>query len=319
MRDDAVAPVIAVMLILAAAVTFLVIFNGMYIPSLKQASEAEHLQNVESAFQRFSSDIEEAVAARNDGLTLSEPVQLGGGDVFLNTLKSGGSISVMEESAPGYYLILDDGSEIVGAMTGSMVNISYNPVGNFWQEQGYRWQYGYLNVTKYGKRQVPVNYYNVTDIRNAFEDKGTLAAFAGSFGSVEYTLNQTLYPDMGSNTFSTREGNCSRILLRAVNLTASPDHAFASGNGFGKLELTRTATRIPLEGVSYITIASDGTLFGNATFRKWNESLAGYTRECGRTVTCDYYPDQFSRCTLHQDVSPVNITLETVTIEIGVQ
>ena len=57
MKDDGVAPVIAVMLILAVAVTFLAVFNGIYIPSLKQSAEIDHIQNVEAAFLKFSSDI----------------------------------------------------------------------------------------------------------------------------------------------------------------------------------------------------------------------------------------------------------------------
>ena len=57
MKDDGVAPLIAVMLILAVAVTFLAVFNGIYIPSLKQSAEIDHIQNVEAAFLKFSSDI----------------------------------------------------------------------------------------------------------------------------------------------------------------------------------------------------------------------------------------------------------------------
>ncbi len=150
MKDDAVAPVIAVMLILAAIVTFLSVWNAVYVPSMKQSAEVGHLQNVESAFLHFSSDIERAASTRQDDLTLSEPVQLGGGDFFFNTLRSSGSLSVQNEQKPIYYLTLYDGTgTVVGELDGTLVNISYEPQGNFWQEQGYRWQYGYLNVTKY--------------------------------------------------------------------------------------------------------------------------------------------------------------------------
>ena len=74
MKDDALAPVIAVMLILAAIVTFLSIYNAIYIPSMKESSEVEHLQNVESAFQHFSSDIDYAASSHQNHLTFSEPV-----------------------------------------------------------------------------------------------------------------------------------------------------------------------------------------------------------------------------------------------------
>jgi FlaG/FlaF family flagellin (archaellin) len=324
MSDDAVAPVIAVMLILAAAVTFLAIFNGIYIPSLKQSSETEHLRAVESAFLHLSSDIERAVGAGQDRTTLSETVQLGGGDVFLNTLKSGGSLSVLQEPAV-YNLTLYDRSEnLLGTMNGTLVTLSYDPVGNFWQEQGYRWQEGFLHVTKYGTRQVPLSYHNMTDVSNEFGNTGALAAFAGSFGDVEYAANQTLYPyaDPVSGTvvsYSPREGNCSRILFRAVNLTASPDHPFSSGNGFGKFGLVSRVESVTYTGVTFITVASDGRPFGNAVFRSWNESLSRVAGQCRCNVVYEpgYSDTEYSLYTIYQQVNPVEVTLDVVNIEIG--
>ena len=70
MRDDALAPVIAVMLILAAIVTFLSIWNAVYVPAMKQSGEVGHLQNVESAFQHFSADIDYAVSSHQDHIRL---------------------------------------------------------------------------------------------------------------------------------------------------------------------------------------------------------------------------------------------------------
>jgi FlaG/FlaF family flagellin (archaellin) len=325
MKDDAVAPIIAVMLILAAVVTLFALFNGIYIPSLKQAAETEHLRNVESAFQHFSSDIEQAVAAGQDCMTTSEPVQLGGGDIFLNTLKSGGSLTVTEERVPVYSLTLYDGDgEVMNRINGTLVNISYNPVGNFWQEQGYRWQYGYLNVTKYGRKQAPLSYYTTTDVNNAFSDTGSLAAFAGSFGNAEYTMNQTILQNSTPTpdnrfTFSSRPGNCSSIIIRAVNLTASPNRSFASGNGFGRLELKSRVTPVPYYGVSAIMIGSFQEPFGNATFRNLNESFTTMEGVCKNNVQYhpEYSGDGFSLFTIEQQVNPVNVTVNIINIEVG--
>ncbi|MDD5144353.1 hypothetical protein [Methanoregula sp.] len=324
MRDDAVAPVIAVMLILAAVATLFAVFNGIYIPSLKQAAETEHLRNVESSFQHFSSDIERAVANRKGGMTVSEPVQMGGGDIFLNTLKSGGSLSVVNEDTPVYYLILDtDGGLIM--RNGTIVNISYDPVGNFWQDQGYCWQYGFLNVTKYGTRQSPISYSTMGDVYNDFNDTGSLAVFAGSFGSVEGSRNLTqlpVYDEQGNITsFAPRDGNCSTITITAVNISASPDHPFTSGNGFGRLELRTTITTEHYHGVNTITLVSDGRPFGNATVKAWNESLTTLAGGCGNNV--GYNPDPgwsgngFSTFSIRQQVSPVDLSLNTVNIVIG--
>ena len=326
MKDDAVAPVIAVMLILAAVAMVFAIFNGVYIPSLKQAAEIEHLQNVESSFQHFSSDIERAVAERRDGTTLSEPVPLGGGDIFFNPLRSAGSLQVMNESNPVYYLTLETESGTV-RFNGTMVNISYDPVGNFWQDQGYRWQYGFLNVTKYGKKQSPLSYSRITDVNNEFTTSGSpLAGFAGSFGSVEGSRNSTQLPVYDTNgnitSYSPRDGNCSTILITAVMLFASPDHPFISGNGFGRLELgTHILGDEQMFNVRSITIGSNREPFGNATVKTWNESFSALQRDqCYNNI--GYLPDPDSSAgndtyIVNQQVSPVNVTLRIVTIGIG--
>ena len=153
MKDDALAPVIAVMLILAAIVTFFSIYNTIYIPSMKESSEVEHLQNVESAFQHFTSDIDYAASSHQDHLTFSEPVQLGGGDITFNLLKSSGTLNVQDETNPIYTLSLTDRMGTpVAFVNGTMVNFSYEPTSNFWQDQGYQWQHGYINVTKDGNQ-----------------------------------------------------------------------------------------------------------------------------------------------------------------------
>jgi len=326
MQDDAVAPVIAVMLILAAVAMAFAVFNGMYVPSLKQAAEIEHLRDVEFSFQHFSSDIERAVAERRDGTTISEPVPLGGGDVVLNPLRSAGSLAVMNESSPVYHLTLTTESENV-RFNGTMVNISYDSVGNFWQDQGYRWQYGFLNVTKYGKKQSPLSYSRMTDVNTEFNTSGSsLAGFAGSFGDAEGVRNSTQLPvyDMTGNitSYSSRDGNCSAITITAVNLSADPDHPFTSGNGFGRLELRTRIIAEEIYDVKSISIVSGQTPFGNATLRKWNESLSALNATyCKHNVMYDESSsggDQ-SGYIISQDISPINVTLAIVNIEIGVK
>ncbi len=327
MNDDAVAPVIAVMLILAAVVTVFAVFNGIYVPSLKQAAETEHLRNVEASFQKFSSDIDQAVSSRENALALSEPVQLGGGDIFLNTLRSGGSIAIKEEDTPACYLILSTGDGLV-MRNGTMVNISYHSVGNFWQDQGYRWQYGYLNVTKYENRQAPVSYATMGDVNKGFTGNGSLAVFAGSFSDIRYTRNQTLLQNTTPTAdnrffFSPQENVCSGIVLRLVNMSASPDLPFASGNGFGTLQLKTRVFPEEFYGVNSITLVSGGKPFGNATVRIWNESFSALAGICRNNVGYNPDPgwsgDGYSTYTISQQVSPVNVTLNTVSLEIGVR
>ena len=311
MNDDAVAPVIAVMLILAALVTFLTVWNAVYVPSMKQSSEVEHLRNVESAFLHLASDIERVVSARQDHMTLCEPVQMGGGDFIFDTLRSGGSLSVHNEQKPVYNITLtSETGATLGRVNGTLVTISYDPVGNFWQDQGYQWQHGYINVTKHGSHKTPLGYYNMTDVTNEISGSGSLSAFARSFGSVDYTVNQSALP-----------GNCSRLVLHAINLSTTPGHSFASGNGFGSVRLNSRVNRTyycPGANVSVVSIGSGGTLFGNATLDGWNASLAASARACGGTVKYSSGSSVDVAYSIGNGIDPVEILLSTTTIEVGV-
>ncbi len=324
MRDDAVAPIIAIMLILAAVATFFVIFNGAYIPSLKEASEIEHIRNVESSFQRFSSDIETAISLRQDNLILGEPVQLGGGECLFNTLRSGGSLAIEDEPEPAYNLSLYNSSGIMmSEMNSTLATITYSPAGNFWQDQGYRWQRGYLNVTKYGTRQVPLTYNNMTDVMNDFDDNtSSLNAFARSFGSVEFTRNlTTLFPDYDEDgnitAYLPREGNCSGITITVIQISASPDHPFTSSNGVGTLQLKTVVNTTTHPDVGWVAVTSHIQQFGNRTLDQFNDSFSEADSACGSNIDYLGYIGDTQYLYLRQTVSPVSVKVKTVMIEIG--
>jgi hypothetical protein len=310
MKDDALAPIIAVMLILAAIVTFLSIWNAVYVPSMKESGEVGHLQNVESAFQHFSSDIDYAVSSRQNHLSFSEPVQLGGGDIMVNLLKSGGTLNVQDEPNPIYTLNLTDGTGTpVALVNGTMVNFSYEPTNNFWQDQGYQWQYGYINVTKYGKLSTPLGYYTITDIRNDLTTPGSpFMAFAESFGSVSYIVNQS------------SEGNCSSLDLWVVTLSTTPGHTFVSSNGFGTLKLTSAVNTTQNSTVSNIAFGSDNEPFGDVTLGSWNSSFSTInTSACPSNILFDSTDSNasYSIWNIRPERSPVTVTLHTVNVEIG--
>ncbi len=91
MDDRAVSPVVAAMLLLAVLVTFLSAYNAVVIPpSLKQQAEVEHLHAVEESFLAFGSDMTAAAALKQD-MRLSKRIPpLGGGDMILDPVRSGG-------------------------------------------------------------------------------------------------------------------------------------------------------------------------------------------------------------------------------------
>lgn len=338
MKDDAVAPVIAIMLILATIVTFLSIWNAVYVPSMKQSAEVEHLQNVESAFVQFSSDIKTAVSMKKD-LSFSKPVQLGGGDFIFNSLRSSGSLHVQDEPDPVYTLTLSNETSTVLQINGTLVNISYQPQGNFWQDQGYQWQYGYMNVTKYQTLQTPLSYYTMSDVTSEMEDfNSSLAQFAQSFGEVTYTQNLSFQMNnitttidnttITTTTVSQMQGYCSRIDLYAVTIGASPDKPFVSSNGQGTLTLTSTKTEPPSDnvvtGISFGWGGSEGSdtlkAFRNATFSSWNDSFAnGPAKDCKNNILYDNTSSTtgFSQYEINQTISPVTINLHRVEIDIS--
>lgn len=217
MDDDAVSPVIAVMLILALVITFFSLFNATVIPQMKEEAEVEHLQQVEGAFLQFASDIETAIALKRN-MSLSERIQLGGGDILLNTVRSGGSLTVQQESP-----ILDlswDGGE---PLSTGMVTLSYHPVSNFWLDQGYSWQYGDVHVTRGNDRTTSVLHCTVEDMERARE------SFVQSLVTIEN---------------DTTTGHYIIVLGQLI----PGDRIYASGNGYASLQLR--------EEVSYQTVAS---------------------------------------------------------------
>lgn len=336
MKDEALAPVIAIMLLLAIIVTFYSLWNALVIPSMKQSSEVEHLQGVESAFQHFSSDIEKAVSLRQDRLVFSEPVQLGGGDIQFDAVRSSGSLYVKNESEPAYTLTLyrldDTGTvTILERKNGTLANVSYEPQNNYWQDQGYRWQYGYLNITKYQTRQTPLHYYNMTDVMHETGDIGnsSLAIFAQSFGSVDYSLNRTPLRNGTINsdnsiTYSTASYNCTSLDLFAVEITASPDRYFVSSNGMGTLGLISKVTRTPYYSVSAISLNGSNTdpatnAFRNAILYGWNATLSDLSdNACNNSIIFDGWSSDGFSYHIDQSASPVNVSLNTISLEVSV-
>jgi hypothetical protein len=331
MRDDGVAPVIAVMLILAVAVTFLAVFNGIYIPSLKQSAEIDHLEGVEAAFLKFSSDLTYAVSSRQDRLSFTEPVQLGGGNVVFNTLRSGGSLSLRTEETPVYNLTLyGEAGTPIAVMNGTMVDVSYEPQGNFWQDQGYRWQYGYVNVTKYANRESPLSYDTLAGVTGALNDPNatSLATFARSFAAVDRNLNRTPLQNVTPTpdnrfVFVPQTGTCDALEIRAVSLTASRDHVFTGGNGYGTLSLTSRINRTSYDNVTRISVGADVTgsgaasAFRNATLHSWNATFSALNAtDCKNTVLLAESRDGFYRYDINQS-QPVNVSLSVVGIEVS--
>ena len=228
MSDDAVAPVVAAMLLLAVLVTFFSVWNAVYLPALKQQAEMEQDQMIKAAFGRFSSAIETAIAQKGD-LTLSEPLPLGGGAVIFSPVMSAGTIRVNEEPKQLYTVTVTE-SGIDHEYSGRLVNFSYQPVNDFWLDQGYVWHYGYVNVTR-GVSQAgadgaalstPLMYPAMDDVKHS----AILRTFAGTLISIE------------SRPWYNSSSNCSHITVSPVSFHKEPGAAYSSGNGIGVFGLS---------------------------------------------------------------------------------
>lgn len=220
MDDRAVSPVVAAMLLLAVLVTFLSAYNAVVIPSLKQQAEVEHLHAVEESFLAFGSDMTTAAALKQN-LRLSKHIPLGGGDMILDPVRSGGTLRVLEDPGGPVANVTLNGTTYCCNMT----RFSYTPISNFWRDQGYAWQYGYTNVTD-GVLQTPLEYADMQGVREAAKTSG----FAGSLIGIEHE---------GAG------GNCTGVRISLVTFEPGDDN-LASGNGIGTLSLDATVEEIPI-------------------------------------------------------------------------
>jgi len=140
-KDDALSPVVAVMLLLAIAVTLFSLWNSIYLPGLKQQAEVGHLKQVEEAFFRIDGEVATIISRQWEGTTVIN-VPLGGGDILLHSTRSGGVLEI-EDDSPVLTIWNGSSQRNIG-----LVKITYTPLFNFWVNQSYRWQRGCTNVTK---------------------------------------------------------------------------------------------------------------------------------------------------------------------------
>ncbi|AGB01933.1 hypothetical protein [Methanoregula formicica] len=253
MTDDAVAPVVAAMLILAVIVTFFAAWNAYFVPSMKEQSEITHIRLVETGILKFSSDIETAASLKRK-TRFSEPVPLGGGDFTFDPVKSGGVLRIQGEDK-GYLrtdIVNDSTAQPSSALR--MVNFTYQPVNNFWQDQGYTWSFGNVNVTK-GSLSAPLQY--------------------ASMDEVTYGITETLF-DIGTTPWVNDSAACSLVEIQVVNITPDPGHPMASGNGNAQLALESSVVSQGYPNTTQVNVTLYRNLprgFRDALFESVNRSL----------------------------------------------
>lgn len=171
MRDDAVSPVIAFMLLLMIVVSFISVLNAYYIPSLKQQSEITHLHEVEESFTKIAPDVLQMLTFRKN-ISMKEPFQLGGGDVVFSPLKSSGYLETNTclQNVPLSQITISIGSTSKMVSEIKQSRVLYRPIGNFWINQGYEWVDGVLIIAK-GNRKTYLQYADNANLLAAAEQK----------------------------------------------------------------------------------------------------------------------------------------------------
>ena len=292
-KEEGVAPIIAMLLILAVIMTVMSVYFNTYVPSLKEEAEIDHLSDVEKEFLSFSSDLENAVWQKSEG-RLSRSFELGGGDVFLSSIKSGGVLEVDNDTK--LFEILN-GTELSGKTlwNSSLVKFSYQPVSNFWQDQGYSWQYGYVNLTTgYGKDyQTPLQYTDMNSTIQAIENDSGI--FKSLF-DIEYRYQPFFEKNEGGSLTGNSSLNCTEMTLTITNLKKGEKN-YVSGNGVAMLSLeTEINKRGFINETQLNFTVNDGALMGvNDTIWKCiNDKLVDFNSTIFDNVdviSCNRSPD----------------------------
>ena len=221
-KDDAVSPVIALMLILAILATCMAVYTTTYVPGLKQQDEITHTGEVKLAFMRFASDIDNVIAQGKPAV-YTEVLELGGGDVPLSPTKSSGTIEI-NTSKIGTYQTGSETKDLNG------IAVTYTPSFTAWEKQGYVYQNGVVWITKEEKvTPAELKLYTIQD--------GT------------DRQNETLqkwYPASSADT----------VII--PQFTVDENKTEITGTSTAKLRLNATLDETETEGVT-VTLTTDGT------------------------------------------------------------
>jgi len=282
-KEEAVSTVIALMLVLGIVATMVAIYSATYLPGLKQQAEIEHSRDVADAFVRFGSDIDYAVSHMTKA-RFSEPFALGGGEVLLSQVRSSGTLAVEDQPLVNVTVV---GTERATA-TASLVNISYVPSFTTWEPQGYRWEYGFVAVTK-GDLAVPQSsrYDTMAGARNGSQ------AFLRSFVQVDQS---------GSD-----------LAVTLVHLFPEEGKAVVTGSGIATLELNATdAGTVVLSGAT-------GIVFDDLAFGRDMPGMGDYLDEICSGVQDTGAAGYSASGATHTltFVAPATVTLRTVEIEVS--
>ncbi len=306
-RDDAVSSVVALMLLLAVIATFISLYATSYVPGLKEQSEIDQITSVKEAFIESSNDIGH-IASEKIPASYGHLIPLGAGDILMSPEKSSGTLTVTDLGA--FAEIRTEPSGTPNATCG-MVSIAFEPSYTFWEDQGYTWQYGYINVTKKGKT-VPLTEFTMQDVLAG----GKFSTFAESF---------IAFDDKGAFNASSGKEDLSSLTIDLVNIMPGTP-SFASGNSPTNLQISACVSETSPINTHYLNFTfTNSTNTIKTEFSKHPENktevyLRGLCRDYNATM--QKKPGEVNGhdvITLDFDNStpPVAVTIRTVNISVS--
>ena len=212
-KDDAVSPVIALMLILAILATCLAVYTTTYVPGLKQQDEITHSGEVKLAFERFASDIDNLIALGKPAV-YTEVLELGGGDVPLSPTKSSGTVEINTSKIGTYQINSGSEQDLNG------IEISYLPSFTAWEKQGYLYKNGVVWITKDEKKTpAMLTLYTVEDGKNREKEVLKKWYHASSVIIPNFTVVENKAEITGTSTVKLRLNATLDEQITSVTLT----------------------------------------------------------------------------------------------------
>ena len=196
--DDAISPVVSMLLMLTVLVIAVSLASATYLPDLKENAEIIHSFEVKDAFLSFSADVNHQYTSGYVSAS-SQVFSLGGGDIILSPSKSSGTVKVETVSL---------GTVTVGSTSCSLhtVNVTYTPHQSIWNSHGYFYEKGVVWVTEDGVKIPALSSLNTESDASSYSN--------------DVTNSWISEPRINGNT----------AVLDVVSLEADTDAFYASGS-----------------------------------------------------------------------------------------
>ncbi len=319
-RESAIAPVVAVLLLLAVVMTIISLYSALYIPTLKEQAEIEHLAGVEEAFLTFSSDIDSTLISKKEG-SITRNVELGGGSVVLSPLKSGGVMEV--KGADPWLLYRIDRGDGINLGESTLVNFSYDAVGNFWMDNGYLWDYGIVSLETPYSSTTPLQY---TTYDAAAADIKTNGGIFKPMFDADYVSEIVFEKNGEGNLTGASHKNCTEIIFTVVTFNKNNNNDYVSGSGSAALKLDSKMTgKSTNTDTIYVRINTGLKDSDNNVVKAADDVLVKTMRKKIEALDeqkfknfAGYHYDENPRLYTLRFTSPVKVTVRTLTLTISV-